>query len=932
MPTHPRANQDTPAGAPPSTPVADALFAPLRDALKPAYLLQRRLGEGGMGAVYVAREPALKRDVAVKVMLPWLAKDPTARARFDREAQAVAAITHPHVINIFGTGELADGTPYFVMQYVSGRSLEARLAAEGQLGVSEARRILGEVAAALGAAHRRGIVHRDIKPANVIQDAESGRVVVTDFGIAAVRESDADLKLTTPDTGSPGTPLYMAPEQLVGEELTEKSDIYAFGLLAFELLTGAGPFQATSPHEIAAAHLRDTPPPLSRLRPDADPELEHLVAGCLAKKSTERPAAEQVAARLLPGGSMALEWPPPGLERLHGALPRFSRRAGLSSALLAMAVLGLALNEPGTPAAIPPLVFEFSALLGGVLLLQAIAANRLVGDAGRALRRGYEWTTLLEVMADFRGDTGLLIAAQRDFAPLSSVPRQRLRLIRIVAALTAFAAAAAPLPALLVAVRLGAAGAIGPLGAATLTMMPSLLLLAVVQSLRLVESRFVKRPRARGAAAAPPVSPLAVQAWNSSLRSAQAALPLPKLLPGPLSTRLLSGAVALAITVAVLAMTPLIALPMLGRVMGAVAEPLYSNAYQRFRAAEVARPWRPAIEAGITPLEAGMALHRLSLPDPRFSDLLQPDPALPEPISIRNISSVLGQLNAARLDSLLVQAARGGLPVRERQAIAQLAAQPGWSLVRAAARAARPDVARTRHTAEALASVPLSELSIPRIMMLRDVGNAAAAVAALRLMDGRTREAESWLRDPIGLGFNVMHYGLSRAETLVGSTILNNGLERLETFYRLTGRAGEADRIRAARDSARNATDRELERQDAARRPQDDLVTRNRRGLIGIIGDSTVPVSFRWSFVSNLTFQQCFNARELVFGPSEATTEVLRRFERQTLEVRGDSLWMRKMLDPPYAGSQGAASWIIGRVGRLVGSRRLAQCGAILSG
>ncbi|MGD2135898.1 MAG: serine/threonine-protein kinase, partial [Gemmatimonadales bacterium] len=256
-----------------------ALEAALEKALSPSYILVRRIGTGGMGSVFLARDPALKRLVAVKVLAPALAANEAARARFEREAQAVARLSHPNIVAIHSVGQLDDGTPYFVMQHVGGKSLAARLAEEGPFSTDETRRIVGEVASALAAAHQQGIIHRDIKPANVLYDDETGRVLVSDFGIAAVRpvgEQPQQTKLTM--TGmAVGTPRYMSPEQLLAEEVTEKTDVYALGLLGYELLTGVGPFQATSPQELIAAHLRDTPKPLSDAREDVDPELESAI-------------------------------------------------------------------------------------------------------------------------------------------------------------------------------------------------------------------------------------------------------------------------------------------------------------------------------------------------------------------------------------------------------------------------------------------------------------------------------------------------------------------------------------------------------------------------------------------------------------------------------------------------------------------------------
>ncbi|MBI1723107.1 MAG: protein kinase, partial [Gemmatimonadetes bacterium] len=208
----------TPPDAPPAPApgAAEALAEELRAALAPGIQLLRPLGEGGMGHVWLARDPALKRLVAVKVLHPELANDPTSRARFAREAEAAAAVAHPGVVSVYQVGELPrSGTAYFVMQYVEGKSLQDEIKPGEAMPEPRARRMVGEVASALAAAHARGLVHRDIKPAKVMVDAESGRVVVLDFGISAALERRATPGATrlTAEGHSIGTPMYMSPEQ-----------------------------------------------------------------------------------------------------------------------------------------------------------------------------------------------------------------------------------------------------------------------------------------------------------------------------------------------------------------------------------------------------------------------------------------------------------------------------------------------------------------------------------------------------------------------------------------------------------------------------------------------------------------------------------------------------------------------------------------------
>lgn len=270
----------------------------LSEALAPNYALVKKLGEGGMGSVFLARDQSLKRLVAVKVLSPDFAAVEDARKRFQREAESVAAITHPNVVSVYGVGKLADGTPYFVMQYVAGRNLEQVLEEDGALDSTSASKILGAVAAGLAAAHDSGIIHRDIKPANILLD-ETGRVLVSDFGIAALDEKQRETATKLTGVGiSIGTPTYMSPEQLTAEEVTTATDVYGLGAMGFEMVAGRPPFVGNTPHELIAAKLRDPVPKLSKLERSVAPEYEDTVTRCLATEASMRPTAIDVADRL----------------------------------------------------------------------------------------------------------------------------------------------------------------------------------------------------------------------------------------------------------------------------------------------------------------------------------------------------------------------------------------------------------------------------------------------------------------------------------------------------------------------------------------------------------------------------------------------------------------------------------------------------------
>jgi tRNA A-37 threonylcarbamoyl transferase component Bud32 len=255
-------------------------------ALGEGFTLGERLGRGGFASVYAATDERLKRRVAVKILRTELDEVPGARERFRREAEAVAALRHPHIIPIYSVGE-AEGLAFFVMPLVEGGSLAERLAREPRQDAELARRILREAAAGLAAAHRAGIVHRDIKPDNILLDGPEQRVVLTDFGIAKALGSDA--RGLTQTGAVIGTPHYMSPEQASGERaIDHRSDLYSLGIVGYQMLAGDVPFNAATVAAVLVHHLTQAPTPLARLRPDCPADLAAAVMRCLAKTPEER--------------------------------------------------------------------------------------------------------------------------------------------------------------------------------------------------------------------------------------------------------------------------------------------------------------------------------------------------------------------------------------------------------------------------------------------------------------------------------------------------------------------------------------------------------------------------------------------------------------------------------------------------------------------
>lgn len=261
-----------------SDPLRDRLAA----ALGPTYELQRLLGKGGMGSVYLARETALDRLVAVKVLPPEVTGDPETRERFRREARTAAKLTHPHIVPLYTFGE-ADGLLWFVMGYVAGETLAAKLERTPRMDPEIVRRVLADVADALDYAHSHGIVHRDVKPENILIEDAGGKALLADFGVA--RAGTGGTTLTTAGM-LVGTPLYMSPEQASGErDLDGRSDIYSLGVVGYRMLAGRTPFEGEDLRSVLAAHVMQ---PASALPSDVPEDLGKTVMRSLAKNPRER--------------------------------------------------------------------------------------------------------------------------------------------------------------------------------------------------------------------------------------------------------------------------------------------------------------------------------------------------------------------------------------------------------------------------------------------------------------------------------------------------------------------------------------------------------------------------------------------------------------------------------------------------------------------
>ena len=347
---------------------ADPLFVSFQVALAGRYSIDRELGRGGMGIVYLAREVHLDRPVAIKLLPPDKASDPALRDRFLREARLAAKLSHPNIIPIHAVDD-SGGFVFYAMAYVDGETLAERVRTRGPLSSSDAARIMRDAAWALAHAHSHGLVHRDVKPDNILLESGTGRVLVADFGIAAVGADAAG-------DGISGTPEFMSPEQVLGQELDGRSDLYGLGATTFYALTGRLPFEGKTPTEVLARQVTEPAPALSSMGIPVSRKIAALVDRCLAKDPDQRPASAEALSEQL---GVALE-----------------QRRELPMALRVFAKDGGRLNGGGT--IIFPMVLFGTALPISVLMGSAAGFTTLtvvgigvpfiyLADAARGLLR-----------------------------------------------------------------------------------------------------------------------------------------------------------------------------------------------------------------------------------------------------------------------------------------------------------------------------------------------------------------------------------------------------------------------------------------------------------------------------------------------------------------------------------------------------------------
>jgi serine/threonine-protein kinase len=375
----------------------------VRDALAPNYILEKELGRGGMGAVYLARDVRLDRPVAIKFLPPDMAMREDLRARFLQETRTAASFSHPNIVPVHAIEE-RDRILCFVMGYVDGETLSARVKRAGPMSAADATRLLQEAAWALSYAHGRGIVHRDVKPDNILIDRGSGRAMVTDFGIARSQDKTSGL---TQVGEIIGTPQYMSPEQATGEIIDARSDLYSLGVVAFFALTGRLPFESSTSHGYLTAHITKPAPSMSSVRPDLPPALSNAVDRLLQKDPAQRfQKGEELAEALDPLRASRREIPPAirlfqvkSTQVLRNALiflllgPALSRSAGgegdqlLLLIIVLSAVFALVLQALGGLRELAAQGFSHDDLRNGV-----IAIGEEENEARAQMRAAPDWS------------------------------------------------------------------------------------------------------------------------------------------------------------------------------------------------------------------------------------------------------------------------------------------------------------------------------------------------------------------------------------------------------------------------------------------------------------------------------------------------------------------------------------------------------------
>jgi serine/threonine protein kinase len=362
----------------------------------PGLEIVRSVGRGSVAEVFLAREPALGRLVALKVVHAEVAADRTGRSRFEREGLAAARVAHDGIVQVHRVGETADGRPYLVMEYVKGRNFEDRLGAEGPLPIEVVKKVILDLARALQSVHQHDIVHRDVRPGNVLEEDETGRIVLSDFGLAALLESGESTHARLTVTGQLlGDVNFITPEQLRGERVTVQADVYQLGVLAHWLATGGGPFGALPTNRLIGAHLESEPHELVGRGGATDPEFAAIVRRCLSKNPARRPTAADLVRQLGGEGSPAAS-DFPGMGLIRRRVPHFVL-ASIAGGYVFVNVVSTFIQN----AYLPQVAFTLSLVLAAHGVVAASVISWFHGARGKQEVRPVEVVLLGVVGASF---------------------------------------------------------------------------------------------------------------------------------------------------------------------------------------------------------------------------------------------------------------------------------------------------------------------------------------------------------------------------------------------------------------------------------------------------------------------------------------------------------------------------------------------------
>ena len=385
-------------------------FLDLQTALAGEYSLQRELGRGGMGVVYLARDVQLDRDVAIKVLPTHLARDPEARERFVREARMAAGLSHPHIVPIHRVSDIS-GFVFFVMSYVEGETLGERLRTRGPLPPAEATRVMREVAWALAYAHGRGIIHRDVKPDNILLEAGTGRALVTDFGIA---RGGRDSSIVVTDPGKiMGTAHFMSPEQAAGDVVDGRSDIYSLGVVGYVAVSGRLPFEASNLPAVLVRQATEVATSVMRAAPGLPPSLAAAIDRCLTRDPAGRFVdGEALAEALAPAPDARPALPPTLRAWLAARNPLLAPYLAWSGGFTLITLGNLSGWLSGNPGSGPL----------DVAVLSAITALPILPIIGFHLNQAHRQFRAGHTLADLRA---ALAVARRERAETEALTREK---------------------------------------------------------------------------------------------------------------------------------------------------------------------------------------------------------------------------------------------------------------------------------------------------------------------------------------------------------------------------------------------------------------------------------------------------------------------------------------------------------------------------